>query len=150
MQSFLPILIFWILAVLIGNLSKMKKAAQQHQARQNPQQAKPAPAPAAEKKAAENKPLRARTAAPAPIAPHEAKPLEAHMHTPVMGVEGVGTEGVDCCHEYMLDQPGEKTDSFAPVTDPEAEERNRMLLQGVIFSEILGRRPIRRYGGKRA
>ncbi|MDO5328354.1 MAG: hypothetical protein Q4G00_16825 [Clostridia bacterium] len=82
---------------------------------------------------------------------HTARPLEAHMHTPVMGTEGNGNEGIDCCHEYMLSQPeqGEPAD-FLPLQDEEENERAKALLQGVIFSEILGRRPMKRYGGKHA
>ena len=82
---------------------------------------------------------------------HEAKPLEAHMHVPVMGQEGVGTEGEDCCHDYMLtSKPQEEDLALLPGIDRENEERAKALLQGVVFSEILGRRPIKRYGGYRA
>ena len=45
----------------------------------------------------------------------DAKPFEAHMHTPVMGVEGEGTEGIDCCHEFML---GGIEDSEPPISCP--------------------------------
>ncbi len=77
---------------------------------------------------------------------HETKPLEAHMHTPTMGVEGEGTEGIDCCHEYMLDQPAEQPADFLPLQDETEALRAKALLQGVIYSEILGRRHARRYG----
>jgi hypothetical protein len=68
-----------------------------------------------------------------------------------MGAEGEGTEGIDCCHDYMLSQPEapEQAD-FLPLQEEENSERAKALLQGVIFSEILGRRPVKRYGGKRA
>ena len=85
-----------------------------------------------------------------PVKPHETKPLEAHMHTPVMGVEGEGTEGVDCCHEYMLDQPAAPNADFLPMQGETEALRAKALLQGVIFSEVLGRRPLKRYGAKRA
>ena len=87
----------------------------------------------------------------APVKRHETKPLEAHMHTPVMGVEGTGTEGEDCCHEFMLDQrPEEKPADFLPLQEESEALRAKALLQGVIFSEVLGRRPVKRYGRKSA
>lgn len=93
--------------------------------------------------------LAPRPAQPAPVKRHEARPLEAHMHTPVMGVEGTGTEGEDCCHEFMLDQrPEEKPADFLPLQEETEALRAKSLLQGVIFSEVLGRRPVRRYGGR--
>ena len=67
-----------------------------------------------------------------------------------MGEEGSGTEGIDCCHEYMLTPSEAEKADFMPMTEEGNDERARALLQGVIFSEILGRRPIRRYGGKHA
>lgn len=77
---------------------------------------------------------------------HTAKPFEAHMHTPTMGVEGVGTEGIDCCHEFMLgDTPEPEPADFLPMQEEEQGERAKALLQGVIYSEILGRRPVKRY-----
>jgi hypothetical protein len=88
---------------------------------------------------------------PAPVKRHETKPLEAHMHTPVMGMEGTGTEGEDCCHEFMLDQrPEDKPADFLPLQEETEALRAKALLQGVIFSEVLGRRPVRRYGTRRA
>lgn len=76
----------------------------------------------------------------------DAKPFEAHMHTPVMGVQGVGTEGIDCCHEFMLgDTPEPEPADFLPMQEEEQGERAKALLQGVIYSEILGRRPVKRY-----
>lgn len=90
-------------------------------------------------------------ARPAPVKRHETKPLEAHMHTPAMGLEGTGTEGEDCCHEFMLDQrPEDKPADFLPLQEETEALRAKALLQGVIFSEVLGRRPIRRYGTRRA
>ncbi len=86
----------------------------------------------------------------APARRHEAKPLEAHMHTPVMGTEGDGTEGIDCCHEFMLNQPSEEPADFLPLQEETENERAKALLQGVIYSEILGRRPVRRYGKRPA
>ena len=95
--------------------------------------------------------LAPRPAQPAQVKQHETKPLEAHMHTPVMGMEGTGTEGEDCCHEFMLDQRSEeKPADFLPMQEESENVRAKTLLQGVIYSEILGRRPIRRYGTKRA
>lgn len=95
--------------------------------------------------------LAPRPAQPAPVKRHETKPLEAHMHTPVMGVEGTGTEGEDCCHEFMLDQrPEEKPADFLPLQEETEALRAKSLLQGVIFSEVLGRRPMKRYGTRRA
>lgn len=91
-----------------------------------------------------------RSAQPAPVKRHETKPLEAHMHTPAMGVEGEGTEGIDCCHEYMLDQPAEQPADFLPMQEETENLRAKALLQGVIYSEILGRRPMKRYGRKTA
>ncbi len=91
-----------------------------------------------------------RTRAAAPAKRHEAKPLEAHMHTPVMGAEGDGTEGIDCCHEFMLNQPPEEPADFMPLQEKTENERAKALLQGVIYSEILGRRPVRRYGKRPA
>ena len=82
---------------------------------------------------------------------HEAQPLEAHMHTPVMGMEGTGTEGEDCGHEFMLDRrPEEKPADFLPLQEETEALRAKALLQGVIFSEVLGRRPMKRYGTRRA
>ena len=89
-------------------------------------------------------------ARPAPVKRHETKPLEAHMHTPTMGLEGEGTEGIDCCHEYMLDQPAERPADFLPMQEETEGLRAKALLQGVIYSEILGRRPMKRYGKKPA
>ncbi len=82
---------------------------------------------------------------------HESKPFEAHMHTPVMGEQGVGTEGVDCCHEFMLNEtPASETADFLPMQEDNAQEKAKALLQGVIFSEVLGRRHARRFGGRHA
>jgi hypothetical protein len=75
----------------------------------------------------------------------DAKPFEAHMHTPAMGAEGEGTEGIDCCHEFMLSDTPVQGADFLPLQKEEASERAKALLQGVIYSEILGRRPVRRY-----
>ena len=86
----------------------------------------------------------------APVKRHETKPLEAHMHTPVMDVEGEGTEGIDCCHEYMLDQPAAPPADFLPMQEETEALRAKALLQGVIFSEVLGRRYPKRYGPRRA
>ena len=85
----------------------------------------------------------------ASAASHASKPFEAHMHTPVMGVQGVGTEGIDCCHDFMLggieaSEPAE----FLPMQEEEPSDRAKALLQGVIYSEILGRRPMKRYQSK--
>ena len=96
-------------------------------------------------------PQAAQPVRPAPVKRHETKPLEAHMHTPVMGMEGTGTEGEDCCHEFMLDQrPEEKPADFLPLQEETEALRAKALLQGVIFSEVLGRRPVKRYGTRRA
>ncbi len=115
-----------------------------------PERAMPAsPQPAPRAKMFSSQP--AAQPAPRPEEAHHAQPLEAHMHTPVMGAEGEGTEGIDCCHEYMLGQPeAHEQADFLPLQEEEENERAKALLQGVIFSEILGRRPMKRYGGKRA
>ncbi len=143
-----------------------QKTAQQYAKRQAQQQAAPKPAPQSTAPAMsrqddwddeeENWDQRVRPsiapqpAQPAPVKRHETKPLEAHMHTPVMGIEGEGTEGIDCCHEYMLDQPAESPADFLPLQEQTEALRAKALLQGVIFSEILGRRQPRRYGTRRA
>ena len=76
----------------------------------------------------------------------DAKPFEAHMHTPVMGVQGVGTEGIDCCHDFMLSDTVEPEPAdFLPMQEEESSDRAKALLQGVIYSEILGRRPVKHY-----
>ena len=76
----------------------------------------------------------------------DAKPFEAHMHTPVMGVQGVGTEGIDCCHDFMLSDTAEPEPAeFLPMQEEESSDRAKALLQGVIYSEILGRRPVKHY-----
>ena len=149
--------------------SRQKTAQQYAQRQAQPQAAsKPAPRPAApamsrqddwddeeenwdQRDAQRGRPsLAPQPAQAAPVKRHETKPLEAHMHTPVMGIEGEGTEGMDCCHEYMLDQPAERPADFLPLQEETEALRAKALLQGVIFSEILGRRPIRRYGTRRA
>ena len=77
---------------------------------------------------------------------HGTKPFEAHMHTPVMGEEGTGTEGIDCCHDFMLGGIAEPEPAdFLPMQEDDQDERAKALLQGVIYSEILGRRPVKRY-----
>ena len=82
---------------------------------------------------------------------HGAKPFEAHMHTPVMGVQGVGTEGIDCCHDVMLSDTLEPEPAeFLPMQEEEPSDRAKALLQGVIYSEILGRRPIKHYQMKQS
>ena len=81
----------------------------------------------------------------------DAKPFEAHMHTPVMGVQGVGTEGIDCCHDFMLSDTLEPEPAeFLPMQEEEPSDRAKALLQGVIYSEILGRRPIKHYQMKQS
>ena len=144
-----------------------QKTAQQYAQRQAQQQAVPNPAPQPTAPAMsrqddwddeeENWDQRVRPSVvpqpvqAAPVKRHETKPLEAHMHTPVMGIEGEGTEGIDCCHEYMLDQPADQPADFLPLQEQTEALRAKALLQGVIFSEILGRRrPVRRYGTRRA
>ena len=150
MQGLLPILFMWGIIAFIGKITKLSKEQQKKTAAGRPAGAKPLPA-----KPASAKPAPAKTAsAPRPAAPaqpHVSTPLEAHMHEPVIGEEGVGTEGIDCCHEYMLEEPAEEPADFLPMTEEDTDERARALLQGVIFSEILGRRRSpRRLGGKRA
>ncbi|MBR6187131.1 MAG: hypothetical protein IKQ41_12835 [Clostridia bacterium] len=156
MEGFLPLLIFWIIAAFIGSLSKnAKKRKQQNSQQANAAQMK---ANAAQQRTKAPAPVQAapkqKASSPAPrntAAEHEAKPFEAHMHEPVMGLEGMGTEGMDCCHDYMLEGPKETPDEeLLPAGNAEDAERARMLLQGVIFSEVLGRRPVRRFGGKHA
>ena len=153
-----------------GQEKSRPNTARQHagQQAQRPAPAKPAPRPAApamshrddwddeEENWDQRNTQRVRPALasqpvqPAPLKRHETKPLEAHMHTPVMGTEGEGTEGMDCCHEYMLDQPIEPPADFLPMREETETLRAKALLQGVIYSEILGRRPMKRYGRKSA
>ena len=150
--------------------ARQKVAQQQTQQQaQRPAPPKPAPRPASPAMSRQNDwddeednwdqrdAQRARPSArpqPAPAAAmkrHETKPLEAHMHTPTMGVEGVGTEGIDCCHEYMLNEPTANAPAdFLPLQEETENQRAKALLQGVIYSEILGRRPVKRYGTKHA
>lgn len=149
--------------------SRQKTAQQYAQHKAKPQAApKPVPQPAApamsrqdewedeeknwdQRDAQRVRPSRAaQPAQAAPVKRHETKPLETHMHTPVMGIEGEGTEGIDCCHEYMLDQPAEQPADFLPMQEETENLRAKALLQGVIYSEILGRRPMKRYGRKSA
>ena len=140
MQAFFPILLMWLIASFIGKLSKAAKEQQKKAASARPAAPARPKAPAAPKPAAK----------PLPVQPHVSVPLEAHMHVPVMGEEGVGTEGIDCCHEYMLDQAPQETPDFVPLADESQQSRAQALLQGVIFSEILNRRTPRRIGGRRA
>ena len=67
--------------------------------------------------------------------------------------EGTGTEGIDCCHEYMLDShdQAEPLDVLS-LSEEDPQDRAQALLQGVIFSEILGRRrrPRQLYGRRSA
>lgn len=164
--------IWVILVILWGVFSAVGKTAQRKKSNQpaisrpasQPSAApKPAPPPPAfrddedEEDGWETKPAppppppaRKKFSSPAPARPaHVSTPLEAHMHTPVMGMEGHGTEGIDCCHDYMLGgaAPEEPAD-FLPMREEEQQERAKALLQGVIYSEILGRRPMRRYNVK--
>ncbi len=155
MEGFLPILFLWVIFAFVGNIAKKAQKAQQKNA------------PAAGKKPAAPKPpvqaQRPPQSAPQPMArptvqptvptvsSHVSTPLEAHMHEPVMGEEGTGTEGIDCCHEYMLNAPAEaETNDFLPMTEQDQQDRSRALLKGVIFSEILGRRAPRPCGGRRS
>ena len=155
-----------------GQEQSRQKTAEQYARQQAQQQtpAKPAPAPTPqpaamsrqddwddeeenwdERDAQRIRPsVAAPSAQPKPAKRHETKPLVAHMHTPVMGVEGEGTEGVDCCHEYMLDQPAAAPADFLPMQEETEALRAKALLQGVIFSEVLGRRHPKRYGPRRA
>jgi hypothetical protein len=50
----------------------------------------------------------------------------------------------------MLEDTPLQEETILPAENEEAKERANALLQGVIFSEILGRRPVKRYGGKHA
>ncbi len=139
----------WIFSAFLNTAKKRQQAQQKKDAAGKVQPARPAAAPAQEAAVQKNA---APPAQPEPLPQHHSTPLEAHMHVPEMGMEGEGTEGVDCCHEYMLDQPAQQeAPGFLPLKDEEEKEKAQALLQGVIFSESLGCRPIRRrYGGKRA
>ena len=116
--------------------------------------AKPAAAPARPAPAAPAQPKPLQTIQPteasAFVSAHSA-PMETHMHTPEMGQEGTGTEGLDCCHEYMLtsQEEAEPLDILS-LAEADQQERAQALLQGVIFSEILGRRRVKRYGRRSA
>lgn len=161
--AWIVIVIIWWAVSAISKSKKMQasKAYQQAHPAQKPQAApKPqAPKPVSQKRPKDDSdgwegrgmPASPELAsAPKPASLHDARPLEAHMHTPVMGMEGEGTEGIDCCHEYMLNQsPEEEPADFLPLQEETENERAKALLQGVIYSEILGRRPVKRYGGKR-
>ena len=148
--------IFIILSIVLNIVNKNKKQSAAKTAdngKKAPQPAaRPAPQAAPRRPAAQTKPVaQATEAKPSPPA-HQARPLEAHIHAPtaVMGMEGVGTEGEDCCHEFML--PDRAAIAPGAPADPDAQKtlEAQALLQGVIFSEILGRRPIRVYGRKQA
>ena len=149
--------VLWVIIVIISAIVKAVNKGKQQAAQQKktaaPRRTDPEtagrtiptlPQPQIPQPAA---PVRKETAQP-----HRKEPLEAHMHEPVMGQEGMGTEGEDCCHEYMLTGDSRKNENSVPAPN-EAEDRSRAqaLLQGVIFSEILGRRNTsKRYGGRRA
>ena len=125
-------------------------AAGQWNAASNPKPASTAPVrPAAP---TQPKPLQTirPTESSAFVSAHS-EPLETHMHVPEMGVEGEGTEGIDCCHDYMLNEreEAEPLDVLA-LGEENQRERAQALLQGVIFSEILGRRHVKRYGRRSA
>lgn len=152
MEELFPLVICLLIAfigVITSAAVSSQKKAQQSAASQTETPRQPA--------APQSRPQQQTTLRPRPQASpralprqHVSTPLEAHMHEPVMGQEGVGTEGIDCCHEYMLSSPEEVKPDFLPMTEESGDARARALLQGVIYSEILGRRPIRRFGGKRA
>ena len=163
MGEFLPLLFFWVAALIIGNISKAaKKNASQQKNGQNARQGSAArqSRPAQERP---NRPADAH-AKPSVSAPRPsvktleethkdpgAHPFEAHMHVPEMDQEGAGTEGMDCCHDFMLTRREEEPGSdLLSLQEDNENERAQALLQGVIFSEILGRRPTRRYGGRHA
>jgi len=162
-----------IIAWIVSAVSKASKQ-QQEQAKKaaQPTRTTPAPAPAqvvhptAEYRAKlEQQRAAAHRVSPTPhpvqqpaqptesaafVSAHS-QPMETHMHTPVMGEEGSGTEGIDCCHEFML---GSENETEAPelfgFAEEDGQDRAESLLQGVIFSEILGRRPVRRPCGRRS
>ena len=150
--------VIWVILIIAGSvirsISNQKRRDEQkrkpmNQGRPGTPQGRPAPQahPAAQQSAPRVSPITGKPRNDV----HEAKPLEAHMHEPVMGQEGMGTEGIDCCHEYMLtDTLHTESKDLLSMTDTNNEERSKALLQCVIFSEILGRRPIKRYGGHRA
>lgn len=141
------IVIMFSLINIINKANKQKQAQQQNAAKAQPV-LKKAPAKPLAQDEKEARPAPSFAAQPAF---HESRPLEAHMHVPQMGEEGEGTEGVDCCHEYMLsDTAAPEPADFLPMQAREQGEKAKALLQGVIFSEVLGRRPMKRYGGKRA
>ena len=163
MEGFLPIIFFWIIFTIITNVAKKsKQAGNQRQPGANPRQGNAA-ARQSPARTAPNPPSPAR-AEPALVthtpdiqptltAPRDSQshPFEAHMHEAEMDQEGVGTEGMDCGHDCMLRDTAEEPEAdFLPLTEEDPDEKARMLLQGVIFSEVLGRRRVRRYGGKRA
>ena len=160
MEGFIPILLFWLLFSLISTVAKSAKKANQN----NAAPAKPG-TPVQRTQTPHNstaaKPAQKQAPKPArPQAqqtqmhvekPSDAHPFETHMHTPEMDREGEGTEGIDCCHDFMLtDSREESNTDLLSLHDPDESERAQALLQGVIFSEILGRRKNRPYGGKPA
>ena len=148
MESFSPLLLLLLLYLIIGVLGKSKKAKNQN--------AKPAepvrrPAPAAPKK----------PAAPEPVSYTEAANRSAHrgadgtLHPTehrhaapsAEPFEGVTMEGVDPCHDYMLDDP-----ALPVCADTQEEERavpkvalplsftRDSVVNAVVMSEVLGRR----------
>ena len=152
----LPLLL--ILWLIVGLLGKMKKAPAARSAkpagRAKPasqaggSQAVPLSPRQQRQAAAQQRP--AQQEAPAADAHHSSVPFQAHMHQPVMDAEGEGTEGIDCCHDFMVGNPSrEDTPDFLTVIDEDNQARAKALLQGVVFSEILNR-PHRRFGGRHA
>ena len=164
-------IMFLIFAWVYSAVKKAKKKQESQQQARNGQPQAPASRPQPKKAPQRNgewingrwvtaveaaRAQQAAKAAPAPAAKpqetaHHAEPLAAHMHTMEMDREGEGAEGIDCCHDYMLtpSEPAPMQD-FSSLSANDESQRAHALLQGVVFSEILGRRPVRRYGGKRA
>ena len=165
------VLLWWGINAIVKSRKEAEAKAAFQKARRAPQpnpaadqSAAPAPQPAAMSRADEwedeedswddrdamrgqKQPVAPTVSAQASAAKRrDAKPFEAHMHTPVMGVQGVGTEGIDCCHDFMLSDTAEPEPAdFLPMQEEESSDRAKALLQGVIYSEILGRRPVKHY-----
>ena len=156
----------WLIIGIIWFVVSVSNKSQKEQQKQRQQANRQQPVRPAQPRQTPSRAQTLRPAAPRPavqpIQPTIARealhpavsstPLEAHMHTPVMGEEGTGTEGMDCCHEYMLTEAAEEERETVALLDGDQsrEERAQQLLNGVIMSEILGRRPVRRYGSRRA
>ena len=151
--------LIWVLVIIgaiINSVNKAKKKQQAEAYKKTHPTAGQQAAGARRAKPAAQRPAPAvqqPKAVPRQEAFHHAVPFEAHSHdtSSLMGQEGVGDEGTDCCHDFMLNSPEENAaPEVQAYVSEEDQARAKMLLQGVVMSEILNRRPVRRYRGSRA